>query len=220
LTFHLAGINNQNFLMRDEETGTFWQQISGLAVSGPLKGSQLEPVHSDELTFALWRGETPNGTVLKSLPADAAEYETKDWEVHMAKNRTVLDFPHSGLQSRDLILGIDAFGASRAYPVDRIFAAKLIEDRLGTEPILIVAGSDGKSIRVFRARANDEKAASEFYRTGDDIFVDAATGSEWNFRGCATKGPQTGSCLRPVDALKDYWFDWRNYHPDTTIFKR
>ena len=33
LTFHLAGINNQNFLMRDEQTGTYWQQISGRAIS-------------------------------------------------------------------------------------------------------------------------------------------------------------------------------------------
>jgi len=33
LTFHLAGINNQNFLMRDEETGTYWQQISGYGIS-------------------------------------------------------------------------------------------------------------------------------------------------------------------------------------------
>ena len=36
LTFHLAGINNQNFVMRDEETGTYWQQISG-AASNSLK---------------------------------------------------------------------------------------------------------------------------------------------------------------------------------------
>ncbi len=220
LVFHLAGINNQNFLMRDEETGTFWQQISGRAISGPLKGSQLAPVHSDELTFALWRSETPKGTVLKPLPADAAEYESKDWEVRMATDRTVLDFPNSGLRSRDLVVGVDAFGASRAYPVDRIFGAKLIEDRLGSEPILVMGGADGKSIRVFRARLHDNQPASEFYRTGDDIFMDADTGSEWNFRGCATKGPQSGHCLPPVDALKDYWFDWRNYHPTTTIFKR
>ena len=53
LTFHLAGINNQNFLMRDEQTGTYWQQISGKAVSGPLSGSQLPFVHSDELAVAL-----------------------------------------------------------------------------------------------------------------------------------------------------------------------
>ncbi len=38
LTFHLAGINNQNFLMRDEETGTYWQQISGVAIFGSAPG--------------------------------------------------------------------------------------------------------------------------------------------------------------------------------------
>ena len=28
-----------------------------------------------------------------------------------------------------------------------------------------------------------------------------------------------GKCLDRVPALKDYWFDWRNYHPDTSIYK-
>jgi hypothetical protein len=219
LTFHLAGINNQNFLMRDEETGTFWQQISGRAIAGPLTGSQLPSVHSDELTFALWRAEAPGGTVLKASPPDAADYETKDWDVRMAKARTVLDFPNSGLKARDLVFGVQAFGASRAYPVDRVFAAKLIEDRLGGEPILLVAGPDGKSIRAFRARSSGIEASSEFYKTGD-VMLDAQTGSEWNFGGCVVKGSRAGECLQRLDALKDYWFDWRNYHPDTTIFKR
>ena len=205
--------------MRDEETGTFWQQISGRAISGPLAGWQLTPVHSDELTFALWRSESPNGNVLKPLPRDTGEYETKDWDVRMAKARTVLDFPNSGLQSRDLVLGVHAFGASRAYPVERILAAHLIEDRLGSEPILIVEGPDGKSIRVFQAKVSGQSVAPEFYKTGE-IMMDSESGSEWNFSGCAVSGPSTGTCLQPVDALKDYWFDWRNYHPETTIFKR
>lgn len=38
LTFHLAGIHNQNFLMRDEETGSFWQQVSGECIAGPMRG--------------------------------------------------------------------------------------------------------------------------------------------------------------------------------------
>lgn len=219
LTFHLAGINNQNFLMRDEETGTFWQQISGRAISGPLAGAQLQPVHSDELTFAVWRGESPSGTVLKALPKYAKEYETKDWDVRMEKARTVLDFPNSGLKSRDLVLGVDAFGASRAYPVPRILSAKVIEDRLGSESILIVGGTDGKSIRVFQAQLDEKAAAPEYYMSGDRL-IDSESGSEWNFSGCAVNGSRKGICLRPVDALKDYWFDWRNYHPETTIFKR
>jgi hypothetical protein len=218
-TFHLAGINNQNFLMRDDQTGTFWQQISGRAISGPLAGTQLEPVHSDELTFALWRSETPAGTVLKPLPKDAGDYETKDWEVHIGKARTVLNFPNSGLKSRDIVFGISAFGASRAYPLARILSAKLIEDRLGTEPILLVVGPDGQSIRVFQARLPGQTLAPEYYKTAD-VFMDSETGSSWNFAGCAVAGKRAGSCLTPVYALKDYWFDWRNYHPETTIFRR
>ena len=44
LHFYLAGINNQNFLMRDKETGTWWQQITGKAIYGPLKGASLDLV--------------------------------------------------------------------------------------------------------------------------------------------------------------------------------
>jgi hypothetical protein len=50
--------------------------------------------------------------------------------------------------------------------------------------------------------------------------LDTATASEWNFQGCAISGPSQGKCLDRVPALKDYWFDWRNYHPDTSIYKR
>jgi hypothetical protein len=52
------------------------------------------------------------------------------------------------------------------------------------------------------------------------ILLDSTTASEWNFQGCAISGPSEGKCLSRVPALKDYWFDWRNYHPDTTIYKR
>lgn len=221
LTFHLAGINNQNFLMRDDQTGTFWQQISGRAISGPLVGEQLELVYSDELTFALWRGEAVGGTVLKPVKQYAGEYEAKDWDVRMAKVKTVLDFPNTSLRSRDLVLGVDAFGASRAYPVQRVLAEKLIEDRVGGEPVLVVVGPDDKSIRVFHAQP-----AVEYYRhTGAlaataPLFMDSTTGSQWSFAGCALSGKFTGQCLASIPAVKDYWFDWRNYHPSTTIFQR
>src|SRR5664279_1427602 len=101
--------------MRDEETGTYWQQISGAAVSGPLKGRQLTLVHSDELTLATWKAEQPQGTVLDDVPEFTSEYAKRDWDVRMRRAPTVLDFPGHGLASRDLMLGIQAFGASRAF---------------------------------------------------------------------------------------------------------
>ena len=208
--------------MRDEQTGTFWQQISGRAISGPLAGSQLEPVYSDELTFKLWRAEASGGTVLKPVARFANDYATRDWDVKMRKAPTVLDFPNTGLQSRDLVLGVEAFGMARAYPVERILSAKLIEDRMGAEPVILVVGPDEKSIRIFRARIHPGEPAPDYYRVTDrpSIYMDSASGSEWSFTGCAVKGKLQGTCLEPVWGVKDYWFDWRNYHPDTTIFRR
>jgi Protein of unknown function (DUF3179) len=218
LTFHLAGINNQNFIMRDEETGTYWQQITGRAISGPLKGKQLTLVPFDELTFATWKTEEPAGTVLNDVPKFVAGYSKKDWDVRMKRAPVVIDFREPGLENRDLMLGIQAFGASRAFPVDRIIKEQLIKDHLGAEPILVVLGPDGKSIRAFRNMAG----APDFYRVtpakSDALLVDAPSGSEWNFQGCAISGSSKGTCLTRLTAIQDYWFDWRNYNPTTTIY--
>jgi hypothetical protein len=222
LTFHLAGINNQNFLMRDEETGSYWQQISGVAVSGPLKGRQLTLVLSDELTFRTWKAEEPEGTVLKEVPQYASEYEAKDWDARMSRRPAVIQFPEHGMQSRDLILGIQTADGSRAFLYVRVVQEKLVKSYVGAEPVLIVVGPDGQSVRAFRNQVPGVEGVPDFYRlTASEpgaLMMDAATGSEWNFQGCAISGKAKGACLERTPMLKDYWFDWRNYNPKTTIW--
>ena len=214
LTFHLAGINNQNFLMRDEETGSYWQQISGRAISGPLAGAALALIPSDELSFALWRSEQPGGRILKDIPGDAGNYAPQDWDAKLQQNfPTVLNFPEHGLGNRDIMLGIDAFGAARAYRYDQVIRETLVRDFVGSEPVILVTGPDGRSVRAFREIAN-----AEFYRDPDGAMVDSSTGSRWNFKGCAIDGKAKGSCLQRVDIIKDFWFDWRNYHPATSVY--
>jgi hypothetical protein len=243
LRFHLAGINNQNFLMRDEETGSWWQQITGKAIFGPLKGEQLEPVLSDELTFGLWKQESPNGQVLAPVAKYAGKYEKRDWETEMQKLPVVISFPGTPIQSRETLIGIEIAGVNRAYPVKTLIAESPVQDRLGGSPIVLVAGPDKKSIRAFVSRVDGVDL--EFFRdTVKDSAPDAqksagsktetpkaepstsewslidSQGGRWNFRGCAVAGPLLGKCLQPLSAIKDFWFDWRNYHPETTVYQR
>jgi hypothetical protein len=86
LTFRLSGINNQNFVMRDEQTGTWWQQVSGLAIKGPLKGRRLTHVPHDELLFATWK-EEPVGQDRRAH-RQGDEYEPADWEDHVGDIRS------------------------------------------------------------------------------------------------------------------------------------
>jgi hypothetical protein len=257
LHFYLAGINNQNFLMRDKETGTWWQQITGKAIYGPLRGAALELVPSDELTFGEWKSEVSGGKVLAPVAKYVKEYDS-NWEPEVAKLPVVISFPGTELKSRDVVVGLEVDGASRAYPWDTLVKQSPVMDRVHGEQILIAVGPDGKSFRVFKARINGKDA--EFFLKGEPentsasapaapekpaltaadasrpvaadpsqnsagspekrwSLLDTTTASEWNFQGCAVSGPAQGQCLERLPALKDYWFDWRNYHPDTTIYK-
>jgi hypothetical protein len=221
LTFHLAGINNQNFLMRDDQTGSYWQQISGLAISGPMRGQTLPFIHSDEISVKLWQGEQPAGKVLAPIAKYADEYEAADWDKKMEKMRVVVQFPNSGLPMREQVLGIANDTSSRAFPVKKVLGNKLVLDHIGTESVVLIVGQDDASVRAF----HNLLPPRDFYRvkerlneTGDALFTDAQTGSQWNFQGCAVAGQDKGQCLQPMTMIKDYWFDWKNYHPATTIF--
>jgi hypothetical protein len=221
LHFRLAGINNGNALLRDEETSSIWQQSTGEAIFGPLKGRQLELVPSDELTFALWRREQPQGQVLKPDAPYQAEYDPKDWESHVAKTRTVVDTTKSGIGPHQLMIGVTVDGRSKAYPIEAILAAKLIQDRIDGSPVVILVGPDGASIRAFENNAAGADGADLTFvgGSGDTAMTDAQTGSAWNFQGCALGGKLAGECLKEIDAHKDYWFDWMNHHPESGVFK-
>jgi hypothetical protein len=283
LHFYLAGINNQNFLMRDKETGTWWQQITGKAIYGPLQGASLELVLSDELTFGEWKSEVTDGRVLAEVPKFSKEYDS-NWEPETAKYPVVISFPGTELKSRDVVVGLEMDGPARAYPWETLVKQSPVVDRVNGTPLLVAVGPDGKSFRVFISRI-DGKDAEFFLKDATEgetkaefstetkpetkaeaktetppaaksaapveakpavpsgakpadakpvdakpadakpvaakpwILLDTATASEWNFQGCAVSGPSLGKCLDRVPALKDYWFDWRNYHPTTTIYK-
>lgn len=219
LHFYLAGINNQNFLMRDRETGTWWQQISGKAIFGKLKGSALELAPYDELSFGLWKKESPGGQLLAAVARDQKKYDSK-WEVEVAKLPVPISFPGTELKSRDLVVGLELQGEARAYPVAAILKQSPIQDRLGGNPILVLAGPDGKSVRAFISRIDG--AEVELFQKSDTkefALIDAEGANEWNFKGCAISGPLVGKCLSELPAIKDYWFDWRNYHANTSVYR-
>jgi hypothetical protein len=222
LHFHLAGINNQNFIMRDDETGSWWQQITGEAIQGPLKGQQLRSVIHDELTFGLWKKENPQGRVLRPDEAieRAGKYAPADWETRMLKVPVATTTLDKTLAPRTLVVGIKVNNAARAYPFDAIVKQSPILDDVGGQPIIIVLGDDKKSVRAFQRTVEGRKL--EFFVKPNVTpmrLVDAETGSEWDFTGQAVGGKFTGKELQKLQALDDYWFDWKTYNPQTTIYQ-
>ena len=207
--------------MRDEETGSWWQQISGKAIQGPLKGKQLERVASDEVSFALWKQEHSSGQVLLPDGKYQKKYAKADWELRMLSNPTVtVADPKDLLKPRSLIIGIRIDGVSKAYPMQQLLLENPIVDTLASRPILVVTGPDGRSVRAFE-RSMDGQTLDLYLESDGAAFrlVDAQSGSHWDFSGQAVAGPLTGKQLARIQTLKDYWFDWKLYNPQTLVYQ-
>ena len=207
--------------MQDDETGSWWQQITGEAIFGSSKGQRLKQVMHDELSFSLWKQEHPDGRVL--LPDDSKPWKkfSEDWEEHTAKLPVLPELnPDTRLSARTQIVGIRIAANAKAYLLSALQRETPILDSIGDTPVIIVMAEDKKSVRAFERRI-DGRELEIFAKTDSHAvrLVDTQTGSEWDFTGRGVSGPYAGRELKRIYALNDYWFDWKAYNPDTEVYR-
>ena len=94
---------------------------------------------------------------------------------------------------------------------------RVVNDRVGDQPVLLLLGADGVSFQAFDARPAGSGAPVELERTADPSrFRDRATGATWDESGLALDGPQAGTRLTAVPAYQEFWHSWQDFHPATT----
>ena len=206
--------------MRDEETGSWWQQVTGEAIFGPLKGNHLKPVFLDELTFATWKHEEPQGRVLRpdEQIAAAGKYAPTDWEERMLRIPVATQVNAPVLDKRELVAGINVKGAAVAYPINTLKKQNPIVDKPGGTPLMLLMSEDGQSVRAFERKV--EGVEREFFLkpNSSPLRLIDDQGTEWDFSGTALNGKLEGKRLTRIPVLKDYWFDWKTYNPNTSTY--
>ena len=80
----------------------------------------------------------------------------------IAKLPTVIHGTKGTLADRETIIGVVRNGAARAYPLSKLTVqSPVVLDSVGGEPIMLVLGPDGKSVRVFSRKMGGNTL--EFY---------------------------------------------------------
>src|SRR5262249_10941974 len=196
--------------MADEETGSWWQQVTGECILGPLRGKRLRRIPSDEVSLAIWRSEQPSSTIVRFDPKYRDSYPPVDWERKVERM--------SAPGPRDLVVGVEVGSASAAYQLALLRDQSPLNTKVGDAPVLLLIDSEGNSTRSFlRPSVNGQPL--EFFKRPEGDLVDSATGSVWSFSGRAISGPLAGRTLEAVQNMKDYWFDWSHYHPGATLYR-
>ena len=213
-----------NEVQKDMETGTSWQQATGEAIDGPLKGTRLQLYPVVRTTWAEWRRRYPHTTVLKPLPGYAERMPALSSRIKAAtrvgpdgapKGALALD---ARLPARETVAGLEVGREAVAYPFSALRVARVVNDRVGGQPVVIVHQPSSDTTTAFEARAKGK--ALTFQAANDDAssVIDRETRSTWNAYGLCLEGPLKGTQLKQVILVPQFWFAWSQFHQGTRVF--
>jgi len=212
--FRLVGMDHFNAVLEDQTTKTWWQQASGQAIAGPLKGSMLKEIPSSQLTIESWIRKYPNSVVMEPDPLfDERYFGLEDYDKGTMQS-TLVKRDYRSWQPKSWIVGVRNELASMAYDWNELIKKRVIHDSLEGSPILIAMESDTTSFHVFERSVNG--SVLNFNECiVDNRLTDLNTGSSWNMDGLCIDGPLKGQQLATVQAYNEFWHAWERFEPNT-----
>jgi hypothetical protein len=219
-----AGVVGGNEVFKDRETGTRWQQSSLEAISGPLKGTHLELYPFLLTNWDEWHRLHPDTLVLKPLPGYADRIAAKNEQIRQSfsgEGRAPSDvvYRDNRLKPKTMVLGLDVAGESMAFPRAALQEVKVVNERLGGQPVLVVHQPSSDTTTAFVARAGGRTLTFKAANPSATEMTDEQTGSRWNAYGACSAGSMQGVTLEPLILEPEYWFAWSEFHRGTKIYR-
>jgi len=208
-TFRLVGMDHFNAMFEDATTKTWWRQVTGEAIAGSLKGEVLPEVESTQLTIGTWFRLHPDAVVMQLDEASKSSYDTLGrFEVGKSKGKLTRTDSLSW-KDKSWVIGIQIGKDSKAYDWILLKEEKIINDKVGDQPIVIALSADGQSFASFKRPSG----LDNFIIRNDSLIAGTA---RYDFSGKASDGSQS---LAKVSAYQEFWHSWRTFHPDTEKYK-
>jgi Protein of unknown function (DUF3179) len=212
--FRLVGMDHFNAVLEDQTTKTWWQQASGQAIAGPLKGSMLKEIPSFQLTIESWIRKYPNSVVMEPDPLyDERYFGLEDYDKGTMQS-TLVRRDYRSWQPKSWVVGVKNELASMAYDWNELVKKRLIQDLLEGSPILVIMESDTTSFHVYERNVNGSLLNFNDCIV-DNHLTDQNTGSTWNMDGLCVDGPLKGQQLVTVQAYNEFWHAWERFEPNT-----
>ena len=224
LHFQYDRMVGANEVQRDLETGTSWQQATGEAIDGPLKGTRLTLYPVVRTTWAEWRKRYPRTMVLKPLPGYAERMPNRSTRIKAVTRLGPEGAPNGALAldkrlpARETVAGLEVGGETVAYPFSELRIARVVNDRVGGLPIVIVHQPSSDTTTAFDARGKGKVLTFQAANDDASSVTDLETRSTWNAYGLCLEGPLKGTQLKQLILVPQFWFAWSQFHQGTRVF--
>lgn len=221
LTFgNTSAVYDNDLVMYDYQTKSYWWQIAGRAIVGELSGTELTAVPSAIMPWGRWRAQRPDTWVLSARTGFDRTYGGDGLDGYAeAVTAGRLPFPSAGggiddarLDAGTGVLGGVVDGTGHAYPL-RALRGEVVNDRLAGRSLAVFV-TDDASGRVFDRRVGGDVLTFE---RGAGGIVDRRTGTRWSAAGRAVQGPLAGTQLDEVAGRTAFWFAFAAAFPDAVV---
>jgi hypothetical protein len=215
--FRLVGMDHFNAMFEDEKTKSWWRQVTGEAIAGPMKGNNLKQLPSSQMRLAAWIREYPNTFILQPDTIFKKEYD----DLSGYDSGTI----KGGLERRDSlswkkkswVVGIVQNNFAKAYDWNDLQKEKIINDTFHDIPVVLFLENDSVTFHAFNRIVNGQ-TLQFIWNDNLKILQDDNTHSTWSSSGKCIDGQLKNSILTPIQSYQEFWHSWQTFHPNTTVY--
>lgn len=204
-SFRLVGMDHFNAMFEDKTTKTWWRQVSGEAIAGPLKGNILPELASQQTTLKQWLELYPNSLVMQPDSTFTEEYtDLDDYDFGIERGKLTRTDTLSW-KEKSWVVGIEAAGASTAIDWNLLKEERIVNLALEGKPIVVALAADDQSFFAF------ERPSDVPFKLENDSLI--GENDKYNLLGYSRTA--NVSPLRRINAYQEFWHSWRTFHPET-----
>ncbi len=166
-SFGVSGLlYNSDVLLYDRETNSLWSQLLSKAISGPMKGYEMEMLPLNHTTWKAWKKEHPDTLLLSEKTGFSRNYsQTPYGDYDKSKS---LYFPVSPLNSdyhpKEYVIGLKISGKTKAYPFAELSKVESpYKDTFSGKELTIIFDAKNRTGKILDKNKNEIPTVMSFW---------------------------------------------------------
>ena len=201
--FRLVGMDHFNAMFEDKTTGSWWQQATGEAVTGKLKGQRLPEFPSSQMTWGKWKELYPNTSLMQPDKNFQVQYDSMRTYEKGKLTGTLTRRDTASGKNKSWVVGVEENGDSKFFDWNALQKERIIYDNLDGKPIAVVLSNDSSSFVAFERLYTEQK----FINVHDTLH---SQHNNYNFLGVSLN-PDLPN-LKKINAYQEYLHTWQTFH--------
>jgi hypothetical protein len=208
--FRLVGMDHFNAMFEDMTTRSWWRQVTGEAVTGPLKGESLPEVASEQLTIKKLFELHPDALIMQADGGSLTRYDSlRKFEQGLSRS-SLTRTDSLSWKNKSWVIGVKIGSVEKAFDWNQLKNQHIINDNIGGKPFFLVLSNDSSSFAAF-----ERPLETENFTVKNDTLI--SNGVAYDFAGHNLLS--TSQDLKPVNAYQEFWHSWKTFHPNTERYQ-